>query len=72
MPITSGGAIANVGASAGILLLLGVGKDVAINFSLASGLLLSAAALTAAIVGVTGSVAVAFAGAHGRGRLRTV
>jgi uncharacterized membrane protein YbhN (UPF0104 family) len=40
VPITAGGAVANVGATAGILLALGVGKNVAINFSLASGLLL--------------------------------
>jgi hypothetical protein len=40
IPITAGGAVANVGATAGILLALGVGKDLAINFSLASRLLL--------------------------------
>jgi hypothetical protein len=40
IPITSGGAVVNAGASAAILLALGVGKDIAINFSLASGLLL--------------------------------
>ena len=45
VPITSGGAVVNAGASAAILLALGVGKDVAINFSLASGLLLVASAL---------------------------
>ncbi len=72
LPITSGGAVVGIGATAGVLLALGVSREIAINFSLASGLLLSAAALTAAIVGVTGSVAVAFAGAHGRGRLSTV
>jgi uncharacterized membrane protein YbhN (UPF0104 family) len=57
IPITAGGAIANVGATAGILLALGAGKDLAINFSLASGLLLVASASTAALCGVTLSVA---------------
>jgi Lysylphosphatidylglycerol synthase TM region len=51
VPITSGGAIANVGASAAILLVLGVGKDVAINFSLASGLLILIASIGAAAAG---------------------
>ena len=45
-----------MGATAGILFALGVSKDVAINFALASGLLLTLAALTAALVGVTGSL----------------
>ena len=49
IPITSGGAVVNAGAAAGILLLLGVGKDIAINFSLASGLLLVGSALAAAL-----------------------
>ena len=35
-----------------ILLALGVGKDIAINFSLASGLLLVTSAVVAAICGV--------------------
>jgi hypothetical protein len=56
IPITAGGAIANVGATAGILLALGVGKDLAINFSLASGLLLVTSATAAAISGVVLSV----------------
>jgi hypothetical protein len=56
LPITAGGAVANMGATAGILFALGVSKDVAINFALASGLLLTLAALTAALVGVTGSL----------------
>jgi hypothetical protein len=45
------------GAAAGILLALGVGKDIAINFSLASGLLLVASALAASLCGVLASVA---------------
>ncbi|HZP73491.1 MAG TPA: lysylphosphatidylglycerol synthase domain-containing protein [Gaiellaceae bacterium] len=57
IPITAGGAVANVGATAGILLALGVGKDVAINFSLASGLLLVTSAGAAALSGVGLSVA---------------
>ena len=56
IPVTSGGAIANVGATAAILLALGVHKDVAINFGLASGLLLCGTAAAAAAVGVALSV----------------
>jgi hypothetical protein len=58
IPITSGGAVVNAGAAAAILLALGVGKDIAINFSLASGLLLVLAALTAAVFGVLASLAI--------------
>jgi uncharacterized membrane protein YbhN (UPF0104 family) len=57
IPITAGGAVANLGATAGILLALGVGKNVAINFSLASGLLLVTSASAAAVSGVALSVA---------------
>ena len=57
IPITAGGAVANVGATAGILLALGVGKDLAINFSLASGLLLVTSASAAALSGVGLSLA---------------
>jgi hypothetical protein len=57
IPVTAGGAIANVGATAGILLALGVGRDLAINFSLASGLLLATSASAAAVSGVVLSVA---------------
>ena len=57
IPITAGGAVANVGATAGILLALGAGKDVAINFSLASGLLLVSSASAAALCGLTLSIA---------------
>ena len=56
IPITAGGAAANVGATAGILLALGVGKNVAINFSLASGLLIVTSATAAALVGLALSV----------------
>jgi Lysylphosphatidylglycerol synthase TM region len=57
IPITAGGAIANVGATAAILLALGVGKNVAINFSLASALLLVTSASAAALCGLILSVA---------------
>jgi len=57
VPITAGGAAANVGATAGILIALGVGKDVAINFSLASGLLLITSAAAAALSGLALSLA---------------
>jgi lysylphosphatidylglycerol synthase-like protein len=56
IPITAGGAIANVSATAGILLALGVGKNTAINFSLASGLLLISSASAAALSGLVVSV----------------
>ena len=58
IPITSGGAVVNAGAAAAILLALGVGKDVAINFSLASGLLLVTSAVVASICGVLSSLAI--------------
>ena len=56
LPITAGGAVAGMGTTAGVLLALGVSKNVALNFSLASGLLLTSAALTAAALGLTGSL----------------
>ena len=58
IPITSGGAVVNAGAAAAILLTLGVGKDIAINFSLASGLLLVTSAVVASICGVLSSLAI--------------
>jgi uncharacterized membrane protein YbhN (UPF0104 family) len=51
VPITAGGAVANAGATAGVLFALGVGKDIAINFSLASTLLLITSATAAALCG---------------------
>lgn len=56
LPITAGGAIVGVGATSGVLLGLGVGHRAAINFALASGMLLTAAALAAAVIGVGGSL----------------
>jgi hypothetical protein len=60
VPITAGGAIVSIGATSGVLLALGVPARAAINFSLASGLLLTSTALVAAVAGVSGSVFFAF------------
>jgi hypothetical protein len=56
IPITSGGIVVNAGAAAGILLALGVGRDIAVNFSVASGLLLVMTALAASVFGVSASL----------------
>ncbi len=56
IPVASGGVVANVGATAAVLLALGVHRDQAINFGLSSGLLLCCAAGAAALVGVAVSV----------------
>jgi hypothetical protein len=56
LPITAGGVVAGMGTTAGVLFALGVSKNVALNFSLASGLLLTSAALIAAGIGLTGSL----------------
>jgi uncharacterized membrane protein YbhN (UPF0104 family) len=64
IPITSGGAVVGAGATAGILLALGVGKDIAINFSLASGLLLVGSAMVAALSGVFASLALRAVARH--------
>jgi hypothetical protein len=55
IPIASGGAIANVGATAAVLIALGVERQPAINFGLASGLLLCTTAAAAAVVGLAAS-----------------
>jgi hypothetical protein len=60
LPITAGGAIVSVGATSGVLLALGVPTRAAVNFSLASGLLLTSSALVAALIGVSGSLLFAF------------
>jgi hypothetical protein len=57
VPIASGGAVASVGTTAAVLLALGVQREQAINFGLASGLLLCATALAAAAVGFAISLA---------------
>ena len=56
LPITAGGALVSVGATSAVLLGLGVSQAAAINFSLASGMLLTSSALVAAVVGVGGSL----------------
>jgi uncharacterized membrane protein YbhN (UPF0104 family) len=58
IPITSGGLVVNASASAGILLALGVNRDIAINFSLASALLLLMSAVVVTAIGVGGSLTV--------------
>jgi hypothetical protein len=56
LPITAGGVVAGMGTTVGVLFALGVSRGVALNFSLASGLLLMSAALTAAAMGLSGSL----------------
>jgi hypothetical protein len=56
LPITAGGAVAGMGTTAGVLFALGVSKNVAVNFGLASGLLLFSAALAATVLGLSGSL----------------
>ena len=60
LPITAGGAVAGMSTTAGVLYALGVSHGVAVNFSLASGLLLTVAALAAAGVGFGGSLLLTF------------
>jgi Lysylphosphatidylglycerol synthase TM region len=60
LPITAGGAVAGMGTTAGVLYALDVSKGVAVNFSLASGLLLTGAALIAAAFGLAGSLLLTF------------
>ena len=60
IPITAGGAVAGMGTTAGVLYALGVSHGDAVNYSLASGLLLTSAALAAAAVGLTGSLLLTF------------
>ncbi|HST15606.1 MAG TPA: lysylphosphatidylglycerol synthase domain-containing protein [Gaiellaceae bacterium] len=55
LPITAGGAIVNIGTTSVVLIGLGVTEQAAINFSLASGMLLTFSALAAAAVGAAGS-----------------
>jgi hypothetical protein len=62
LPITVGGAVAGMATTAGVLLTLGVSKGVAVNFALASGLMLTAAALAAAAIGLGGSLLLSFRG----------
>jgi hypothetical protein len=62
LPITAGGAVAGMGTTAGVLLALGVSKGTAVNFSLASGLMLTGAALAAAALGLSGSLLLSYRG----------
>jgi hypothetical protein len=59
LPITAGGAVVGVGATSGVLLALGVPTREALNFALASSLLLTTSALAAAVIGISGSVLLA-------------
>jgi hypothetical protein len=68
IPITSGGAVVNAGAAAAILLAFGVAKDVAIDFSLASGLLLVISAVAASLCGVLATTAVRLTAMRGPAR----
>jgi hypothetical protein len=60
LPFMAGGAVASLGTTAGVLFALGASKGVALNFSLASGLLLTGAALAAAVLGLSGSLLLTF------------
>ena len=60
VPITAGGAVAGMGTTAGVLFALGISQGVAVNYSLASGLLLTSAALAAGAVGLGGSLLLTF------------
>jgi hypothetical protein len=60
LPFMAGGAVAGLGTTAGVLFALGASKGVALNFSLASGLLLTGAALAAAVLGLSGSLLLTF------------
>ena len=60
LPITAGGAVAGMGTTAGVLFAHGVSHGVAVNFALASGLLLTGAALAATALGLSGSLLLKF------------
>ena len=49
-----------MGTTAGVLFALGVSKGVAVNFALASGLLLTGAALAATTLGLSASLFLTF------------
>jgi uncharacterized membrane protein YbhN (UPF0104 family) len=59
LPITAGGVLVNVGTTSIVLLGLGATREAAINYSLASGMLLTFSALVAAVVGAVGSALLA-------------
>jgi uncharacterized membrane protein YbhN (UPF0104 family) len=56
LPITAGGALVNISTTSVVLLTLGVTRQAAINFSLASGMLLTLSALAAGVVGAAASI----------------
>lgn len=56
LPITAGGAVVSIGATSGVLVGLGVSGERAVNFSLSAGMLLTASALVAGLVGLIGSL----------------
>jgi hypothetical protein len=58
-----------MGTTAGVLFALGVSKGAAVNFALASGLLLTGAALAAAALGLGGSLLLTYRGVR-RGLLK--
>jgi hypothetical protein len=60
LPITAGGVVAGMGTTVGVLFALGVSHSVAVNFALASGLLLTGAALAATALGLSGSLLLTF------------
>jgi len=64
LPITAGGAIVSIGTTSGVLLALGVTPQAAINFSLASGMLLTLSALVAGAVGAAASIALTIQRRH--------
>jgi Lysylphosphatidylglycerol synthase TM region len=64
LPITAGGAIVNIGTTSVVLLALGVTPRAAINFSVASGMLLTLSALVAAAVGAAASIALTIQRRH--------
>jgi hypothetical protein len=64
LPITAGGAIVNIGTTSVVLLGLGVTPRAAINFPLASGMLLTLSALVAAAVGAAASIALTIQRRH--------
>jgi len=55
LPITAGGVLVNVGTTSVVLLGIGVSRDAAIIFSLASGMLLTFSAFAAVVLGAAGS-----------------
>ncbi len=70
LPITAGGAVVGMGTTAGVLFALGVARGPAVNFALASGLLLTGTALAAAALGLGASLLLALRARRPLGALR--